>query len=395
MGNSSASEHSQFVGLSCFRCGKTYKPDIPIAACECAGPLLADYQGTVPHPGAGGVWSWSSLLPVRDPTFRVTLGEGGTPLLKCPRLAEATGVARLLVKHEGLQTTGTFKARGASVSVSRAAELGRSDIALATAGNSGLAWSAYAARAGLRAHVFLPTWTPCDVVEACRAWGADVRLVEGSVSVAARECREAVSKNGWWSVGAWAEPYRVEGDKTLGLELFADSEARSADAIVWPCASGIGLVGTWKAARDLRSLGFNFTLPPLIGVQARSCAPLLEAFQTGASDLRSSRRWSDTGSIARGLLAAEPPASDLVLHAVRETKGSFCAVDDADIVHAAALAARLEGLMLAPESAAAVAALWRLRESGVLGANATVVIVGTGAGRPSDYFGWSLLEAGT
>lgn len=268
---------SQLAGLSCFRCAKNYDPDTTVRVCECSGPLLADYRGAAPSPVGEGVWAWAALLPVRNPGYRTTLGEGGTPLLDCPRLAGALGIRRLLIKFEGWQPTGTFKARGAAVSVGRALELGQSDIALATAGNSGLAWSAYAARAGMQAHVFVPTWTPRDTVEACRAWGADVRLVAGSVAVAAAECGRAVAEHGWWSVGAWAEPYRVEGDKTLGLELLADPRAQEADAILWPCASGIGLVGTWKAARDLRGLGRKVTVPPLVGVQASSCAPLREA----------------------------------------------------------------------------------------------------------------------
>ena len=358
-------------------------------ACECSGPLLADYSGAVPAPAGAGVWAWAPLLPVRDPAHRLTLGEGGTPLLDCPRLAAALGVGRFLMKHEGLQATSTFKARSAAVSTGRARELGQSDIALATYANSGLAWSAYAARAGLRAHVFVPTWTPRDVVEACRAWGADVRLAPGPVAVAAAECKRAVAEHGWWSVGAWAEPYRVEGDKSLGLELLADPRAREADAILWPCASGIGLVGTWKAARDLRALGSDVRLPPLVGVQAATCAPLLEAFEAGATDCLDRRPWTDTASLARGLLAVRPTAADLVLHAIRETGGWLCAIEDAALVRAAALTARLEGVTLAPESAAAVAGVGQLRDAGRLKPDASVVVIATGAGRQTDYFGWS------
>ena len=167
---------------------------------------------------------------------------------------------------------------------------------------------------------------------------------------------------------------------------------READAVLWPCASGIGLVGTWKAARDLRALGRDVSLPPLVGVQAATCAPLLEAFEAGASDCVADGRWTDTASLARGLLAVRPTAADLVLHAVRDTGGWFCSVDDAAIVRAAALIARLEGLMLAPESAAAVAAVSQLRQMERLDAGATVVIVVTGSGRQADYFGWSFAE---
>lgn len=385
---------SQLSGLSCFRCKRKYDADTPARNCECGGPLLADYRGEVPSPVGAGLWAWGPLLPVRDPHFRVTLGEGGTPLLDCPRLAGELHVRRLLVKHEGWQPTGTFKARGAAISIGRALELGQTDIALATAGNSGLAWSAYAARAGLRAHVFMPTWTPRDIVEACRAWGADVRLVSGPVAVAAADCSRAVAEHGWWSVGAWAEPYRVEGDKTLGLELLADPRAREADAILWPCASGIGLVGTWKARRDLRALGGDVALPPLVGVQAATCAPLLEAFEAQATDCLPGRGWTDTASLARGLLAVRPTAGDLVLHAVRDTGGWLCSVDDTAIVRAAALIMKLEGLALAPESAAAIAAVAQLRSVGRLNADAAVVVVATGAGRQSDYFGWSFADTG-
>ena len=391
--SNAATIRSQLAGLSCFRCKKKYDADTHARICECSGPLLADYRDEVPSPSGAGVWAWAPLLPVRNRDFRVTLGEGGTPLLDCPRLAGALGIRRLLLKHEGWQPTGTFKARGAAVSIGRALELGQSDIALATAGNSGLAWSAYAARAGMRAHVFVPTWTSRDTVEACRAWGADVRLVPGPVAVAAAECSRAVAEHGWWSVGAWAEPYRVEGDKTLGLELLADPRAREADAVLWPCASGIGLVGTWKAARDLRALGRDVTLPPLVGVQAATCAPLLEAFEAGATDCLAGRGWTDTASLARGLLAVRPTAADLVLHAVRDTGGWLCSVDDAAIVRAAALTTRLEGLVLAPESAAAIAAVAQLRSVARLKADAAAVVVATGAGRQTDYFGWSFAEA--
>lgn len=381
---------SLLVSLTCARCGHTYEPPGDRRACDCGGTLLADYRGTAPALAAGNVWSYSWLLPVGEPRNRVTLGEGATPLIDCERGAAQLGIAQLLIKNEGQQPTGTFKSRGAAVSVGRALELGKSDVALATAGNSGIAWAAYAAHAGLTAHVFVPTWTAREVVDLLHAYGAKVELVDGPVSTAAEACARATLEEGWWPVGAWAEPYRVEGDKTLGLELLSDPRATAADAVLWPCASGIGLVGSWKAVTDLRHIGVEATLPPLIGVQSETCAPLFEAWEAGASGLVAGGHvWTDVGSVARGLLAPAPSAADLILRVVGESGGAFAAVSDAEIVAAAGLIARAEGLLLAPESAAAVAAVLRLRKAGRLTDVSRVVIIATGAARPSDYLGWA------
>lgn len=381
---------SLFASLTCARCGLSYEPPGDRRMCDCGGALLANYRGSPGELSCGDVWSYSWLLPVADELKRVSLGEGATPLIDCQRAAAQLGIGQLLVKNEGQQPTGTFKGRGAAVSVSRACELGKTDLALATAGNSGIAWAAYAAHAGLVAHVYIPTWTARETFDLLHAYGADVRLVDGPVSTAAAACAEAAAEEGWWPVGAWAEPYRVEGDKTLGLELLSEPRAATADAVVWPCASGIGLVGTWKAARDLRQVGVEARLPPLIGVQSETCAPLLEAWNAGAADLvGGGRAWTDVGSLARGLLAPAPSAAGLVLSAVRASGGAFAMVADADIAAGARLLARAEGLLLAPESAAAVAAVARLRKSGRLTDASRVVVIATGASRPSDYLGWA------
>lgn len=388
-GQTNAPGASAFHSLTCASCLRSYEPDDLRRSCDCGSTLLADYHGPGNELRSGDLWAYSWLLPIRDRKFQVTLGEGATPLIDCPPTAAALGIAELLIKNEGQQPTGTFKARGAAVSVSRALELGRQHLALATAGNSGIAWAAYAARAGLVAHVFVPTWTARETVELLRSFGADVRPVSGPVSSAARVCADEAASNDWWPVGAWAEPFRVEGDKTLGLELLADPRAASADAIVWPCASGIGLVGSWKAARDLKQVGMQVTMPALFGAQSDSCAPLVEAWRAGATDLVSGgRKWNDVDSFARGLLAPAPSAAGLILRAVRETGGGFAAVSDEQIVDAARLVARTAGLLLAPEAAAAIAAVTVLRKDGLFSDKSRIVVVATGGARPSDYFGW-------
>ena len=391
-GAATSSPNVQVESLTCVRCGRLFPADEIRGSCTCGGALLVDYRGSAGELTPGDVWSYAWLLPVRETRNQVTLGEGATPLIDCPKAAAALGIEGLLIKNEGQQPTGTFKGRGAAVSVSRALELGRHDLALATAGNSGIAWAAYAARAGLTAHVFVPTWTAREAVDTLRALGADVRLVGGPVSTAARICAEEVAANGWWSVGAWAEPYRVEGDKTLGLELLADPRAASADVVIWPCASGIGLVGSWKAARDLKRLGMDVAMPALVGAQSDTCAPLVEAWQAGAADLvQGGHEWTDVGSLAKGLLAPAPSAATLVLQAVRETGGTFVAVSDEQLVAAGRLVARTVGLLLAPEAAAGIAAVGLLRDEGTLTRRSRAVVIATGASRPSDYYGWAEL----
>ncbi len=385
-----ATPTTRLCSLTCARCSSSFEPDAMRGSCSCGGPLLADYEGIPPELVLGDLWSYSWLLPVADVARRVSLGEGGTPVIEAPRLAEALGIHSLYIKNEGQQPSGTFKARGASVSVSKAAESGHRELALATAGNSGIAWAIYATRAGLTCHVFLPTWTARETTDLLRALNADVRLIEGPVSVAGRACADEAAANGWWSVGAWAEPYRVEGDKTLGLELLADPRTSSADAVIWPCASGIGLVGTWKAGRDLNRLGMEARVPSLFGAQSETCAPLHEAWRAGAPDLLGDGQpWTDVGSIARGLLAPAPSAAALILRAVRDTGGGFVTATDQEIVSAARLTVRLTGLLLAPEAAAAVAGIPALLREGLLSARSNVVVVATGAARPSDYYAWS------
>ena len=329
---------------------------------------------------AGGVpsmWRYLELLPVEDPSRVVTLGEGFTPLLPVPRLAGEIGVAELWVKDDGLNPTGTFKSRGAACGMTAAVERGISEVALPTAGNAGGAWAAYGAAAGVTVHVAMPSDAPEINRLECELYGADVTLVDGLISDAGRALQERIDRYGWFDVSTLREPYRIEGKKTLGLEIAEQLGWSMPDVIVYPAGGGVGLIGIWRALHQLRGLRWIGEPPPrLVVVQAEGCAPLVKAFREGATE---SEPWPDARTLAHGLRVPKAFGDFLVLLALRETGGTAVAVSDEAILSAMRRMAREAGVLAAPEGAATLAGLERLRESGDVSATDRVVLVNTGS----------------
>jgi threonine synthase len=374
--------------LECPRCGSTHDAFVRQGLCPaCGAPLLARYDlGAVTTTREQvsrrppDLWRYHELLPVSAPEHVVTLGEGMTPLLPAPRLGAEIGVPGLLVKDEGALPTGSFKARGAAVGVSRARELGATRLAMPTNGNAGAAWAAYAARAGQHLLVGMPVGAPTITRAECVVAGADLRLVDGLISDAGRLVASALagSPDDWFDVATLKEPYRIEGKKTMGFEIAEQLGWRMPDVVVYPTGGGVGLIGIYKALTELVELGWvSGPLPRLVSVQSTGCAPIVRAFEAGATE---SEPWEDAMTAAFGINVPKALGDFLVLEAVRATDGTAVAVDDEDILTDLALAGRLEGMFLCPEGAATVTAVRRLRRDGWLGADDEVVLLNTGAG---------------
>lgn len=371
--------------LSCSRCSRRFDPDIPQTLCTCGGPLLVDYDldrlgrsidRDALRDRAPSMWRYRELLPVRAPDRAVTLGEGWTPLMRFQRLGRSLRMPNLWIKDEGINPTGTFKARGASAGVTRARELGIRAVALSTAGNAGGAWACYGAAVGIRVHVAMPNDAPDANRLECLLSGADVRLVEGLLPEAGRVVADGVARHGWFDVSTLREPYRIEGKKTLGLEIAEQLGWRMPDAIVYPAGGGVGIIGIWRGLLQLRDLGWvPGDLPRLCIVQASGCAPLVRAFESG---LEESEPWEGASTLAAGLRVPKPLGDRLVLRAVRETGGTAVAVDDAEIVQAMNLMARRTGVLACPEGAATLAGALALRERGELREGDRVVLIVTG-----------------
>jgi threonine synthase len=373
--------------LVCGRCGHDYQPGRVHGVCRCGSPLLVDYDldavGRATSPAQlarrpPGVWRYRELLPLPLDEDPVTLGEGGTPLLAAPRTGRAIGLPHLLVKDEGLNPTGTFKARGASCGVSLARSLGIREVGLPTAGNAGAAWSAYGAAAGLKVHAAFPADAPPLTILEARVHGAEVTLVDGLISDAGRLIAAQAAEHGWFDAATLREPYRIEGKKTLGLEIAEQLAYRPPDSIVYPAGGGVGLIGMWRAFAQLAALGWLEGPPPRLHVvQSTGCAPLVRAFEAGED---SAEPWEGAQTIAAGLRVPRALGDFLVLRALRETGGSAVAVDDERIVDALGLLARSDGILASPEGAATVAGAQALQELGALRPDERVVLVNTGSG---------------
>jgi threonine synthase len=379
---------SALTHLECSRCTAAYDAEQPQGTCKCGAPLLARYDlsAAAARCGPGQIasrppdlWRYHELLPVGAQAAVVSLGEGMTPLLPVRRLGGELGLPGLLLKDEGLLPTGTFKARGAAVGVSRAAELGVAGVAMPTNGNAGAAWAAYCARAGLSCLVVMPADAPEITRSECVAADAETYLVDGLIGDAARLVGEALpARPGYQDVSTLKEPYRLEGKKTIGLEIAEQLGWRVPDVIVCPVGGGVALIGIAKALRELRELGWiGPDLPRLVAVQAAGCAPVVRAFERRASEIEPCR---PARTVAFGLTVPAPLGGFLVLRALRETGGTAVSVTDAELLASQRQAARAEGCWVCPEGAACVAAVGRLRADGWLADSDEVVLVNTGAG---------------
>jgi threonine synthase len=379
--------HSFLTGLTCPRCGQWYPADHLINLCGCGSPLLASYnlEGVAAalrredlERRPATLWRYHELLPVRDPRHVVTLGEGMTPLLPVPAAGAAIGLADLWLKDEGLNPTGTFKARGAAVGVSRARELGAQALALPTAGNAGGAWAAYAARAGLPLDVVLPADAPMVNQRETALAGARTHLVRGLISDAGAIVARYVQASDAFDCSTLKEPYRIEGKKTMGYEILEQLGWEPPGAIIYPAGGGVGIIGIWKALGEMRALGWlRGSLPRLVVVQAEGCRPIVEAWRQGLDDVQF---WSGAATLAAGLRVPRPLGGALTLRAVRETGGTAVAVGDAEILEAMRQLAAAEGIWACPEGAAGLAAAARLRREGFFAAHDRVVVLNTGTG---------------
>jgi len=350
-------------------------------------PLLAQYdlervraEWTKDQVAAGpsSMWRYGPLLPVADPASIVSLGEGNTPLIRTARLGEKLGASNLQVKDESTNPTGTFKARGMACAVSMAKALGATKLATPSAGNAGSALAAYAAAAGMEAHIFMPRDVPQANIIECKMFGAHTTLVDGLISDCGRIVAERKDAEGWFDVSTLKEPYRIEGKKTMGLELAEQLGWRLPDAIFYPTGGGVGMIGMWKAFAELEQIGWiGPKRPKMIAVQAAGCAPIVRAFDEG---VESSQFWEGASTLAAGLRVPKAIGDFLVLKAVRESGGTCLAVSDQDLLAAGRLLAQSEGLFVAPEGAACFAALQQLLENGFLKKDDEIVIYNTGTG---------------
>jgi threonine synthase len=381
--------YSALAFLECSRCpGRRYDAGRIQGTCDCGAPLLARYDleraAALTGPGQiaarpPSLWRYHELLPASSAGSAVGFGEGMTPLLPMERLGAALGVPRLLMKDESPLPTGTFKARGAAVGVSRAAELGAAGVSLPSNGNAGAAWAAYAARAGLPCLVVMPAGSPEITWAECVAAGARAYLVDGLIGDAGRLLREtAPDRPGYQDVSTLREPYRLEGKKTIGLEIAEQLGWRVPDVIIFPTGGGVGLVGIAKGLRELAQLGWiGPVLPRLVAVQAAGCAPVVRAFERQA---RETEPWPEARTVAFGLTVPDPLGGFLVLEAIRATSGTAVAVTDEELLASQRQAARSEGTWVCPEGAACFTAVAQLRAAGWLAGTDEVVVVNTGAG---------------
>lgn len=369
--------------LECSACGKTESPAGLPTVCQCGQPWLVRYPKRRPDPRektsrAKGMWGYRSLLPLTPGEAPVTLGEGDTPLLETPRIGRRIGLPNALVKDEAVNPTGSFKARGLAAAITRAVAGGARNFTLPTAGNAGVAAAAYGARAGVSVRVYAPKSTPPVILTQIAASGGDLHLLDGHIGDCGRASRAYAAESGAFDLSTLREPYRIEGKKTLGLELAEQFGWSLPAAIIYPTGGGTGLIGMWKAFLELRDAGWvSSPMPRMFTVQSSGCAPVVRAFETGADH---ADPWQDPRTVASGLRVPAPLGDRLMLKALRESGGGAVAVEDADLSQEAREGSRLEGIDFAPEGGASIAAARILRERGVLAPEERVVLFNTGAG---------------
>jgi threonine synthase len=378
---------SFFTHLECsVPCGAgVYDPHVEQHLCTCGAPLLARYDldaaRTWQKDSLSGrpptMWRYHELMPLFAGERPLTLGEGWTPLVHAQRLGAELGLARLFVKDESLNPTNSFKARGLSAAVTRASFLGASALSVPSAGNAANAMAAYAAAAGIRAHVFMPRDVKVPFIRECELYGAEVTLVDGLITDAGRVAAERGRALGWYDVSTLKEPYRIEGKKTMAYELGEQLDWQFPDWIVYPTGGGTGMVGMWKAFEELEAIGWKSSTrrPRMVSVQAAGCAPIVDAFERGAER---SEMWKNAQTVADGLRVPKALGDFLVLRAVRESGGTALAVADAEMVQGMRDLGAREGISAAPEGGAALHAVRRLRAGGRIGSDETVVIFNTG-----------------
>ena len=374
--------------LECSLCGDRSSADTPATLCaDCGRPLLACYdlaavraswdRDALPQ-REPTMWRYHEVLPMQDLRLAITLGEGYTPLFHAQRLGHSLALPQLYIKDEGVNPTGSFKARGLCMAISRARELGISEVVIPSAGNAAGAMAAYAARAGLRAHVFMPTDVPFPFRQECRAYGASVTLIDGLITDCGREAKKGVEKHGWFAVSTLKEPYRLEGKKTMGYELAEQFNWQLPDVIIYPTGGGTGLIGMWKAFDELEQLGWiDDQRPRMVAVQPEGCAPIPRAFHAGEEF---ATPWEKAHTIAAGLRVPAAVGDFLMLRALRESHGTAVSVSDEALVEAQIRISSLEGVFACPEGGATLAALEKLLAAGWVDPSERIVLFNTGTG---------------
>jgi threonine synthase len=324
------------------------------------------------------MWRYRPVLPVRNESSIVSLGEGMTPLIKTTKLGAKLGARDLWVKDDGINPTGSFKARGLSCAVSMLVELGIRKVAIPSAGNAASAMAAYAAAAGIEAYIFMPRDVPHANYIECKAFGAHVTLVDGLISDCGRIVTERKDAEGWFDVSTLKEPYRIEGKKTMGYEIAEQLGWTVPDAIFYPAGGGVGLIGMWKAFGEMETLGWiSSKRPKMIAVQTEGCQPVVRAFERGESK---AQFWENAQTVAAGLRVPKPLGDALMLEAIRKSGGTAIAVSDEELLDASLELGATEGIFAAPEGGACVAALKKLLASGFLKSEERILLYNTGAG---------------
>ena len=385
------------VGLECSECGKKYDAAVEQHLCSCGRPLLVRYDlkraATTLHLAALAarqhtLWRYSEVLPGGA---TVSLGEGMTALLPTPRLGAAIGVPSLYVKDEGLNPTGSFKARGMTTAVTRAKQLGAKALAAPTAGNAGGALAAYAAAAGLPAVIAMPADTPSANVMECKAFGAKVVMINGLISDCGRYVAENKDREGWYDVSTLKEPYRVEGKKTMGYELWEQFGGELPEVILYPTGGGVGLIGMCKAFDEMQEMKrIGSERPRMVAVQAAGCAPIVKAWEAKKD---SAEFFANAATMASGLRVPGPLGDRLILRMLRQTRGTALTVTDEEMLAAGKELATLEGIFAAPEGAATVIAARKLAASGWILREDRVVLFNTGTGyKYAEAWGRALQE---
>jgi len=372
--------------LECSNCGNRRGPEgLPTVCDACGLPWLVRYPDRV-HTLTDraelrrrhGMWRFRPFLPLLPDEEPISLGEGDTPLLRAPRTGARLGLSHLWIKDEGINPTGSFKARGLSAAITRAVAAGADRFVLPTAGNAGVAAAAYGARAGVPIRVYAPGTTPRTILSQMLIYGADLVLLDGHIGDCGQAARAYAAETGAVDLSTLREPYRIEGKKTLGLELALQLRWTLPAAIIYPTGGGTGLIGMWKAFHELRDAGWvQGELPRMYTVQSSGCAPVVRAFESGAEQCEP---WPDSWTVASGLRVPGPLGGRLMLRILRETSGGAVAVDDTELESEARDATRAEGVDFSPEGGAALAAAGALRAAGELGSKDRVVAFNTGAG---------------
>lgn len=373
--------------LYCAKCTQTYPIDSIQTLCACGGPILVDYDYATAarrmdrdalRLQPSSMWKFKPVLPVKDPANIVSLDEGGTPMLCSYRLASELEMTRLFFKDETVNPTGSFKARGLGMAVSRAKELGIDKLIIPTAGNAGSAVAAYAARGGMKCKIVMPKDVPAPFLVDCTYHGAEIELVDGTIADCGKRAAELVASEDWFSLATLKEPYRIEGKKTMGYELAEQFDYDLPDVVIYPTGGGTGLIGMWKAFNEMEAMGWiDGRRPRMVSVQAEGCAPIPRAFEAGAEK---AEPWENPETVAAGLRVPGAVGDFLMLRAIRETAGTAVAVSDHDLMTDTRELAAKEGIFGCPEDGATLSCLKRLRKCGWIKPDERVVLFLTGNG---------------